>query len=286
MLQRSPTYVVSLPSRDAIADLVRRVLPPEAAYRVVRRKNIAMSGLSYRLSRRWPRQMSRVFVNGARRQLPEGYDVATHFTPRYDPWTQRLCVVPDGDLFAAITAGDASVVTDRVVRFTATGLLLESGQELDADVVVTATGLELLLVGGMELGVDGVVVEAPETVAYKGMMLTGVPNFAFAIGYTNASWTLKCDLVSRYVCRLLEHLELHGYDAVVPVPPPDPERLPLLDLSAGYVRRALDTLPKQGTRPPWRLLQNYRQDVRLFTKGALTDDGITFTRSRTPARSS
>ena len=285
MLQRSPTYVVSLPSRDAIADLVRRVLPPDAAYKVVRRKNIATSGLSYHLSRRWPKAMSRVFVSGVRRQLPEGYDVATHFTPRYDPWTQRLCVVPDGDLFTAISAGQASVVTDRVVRFTATGLLLESGQELDADVVVTATGLELLLVGGMELSIDGVVVEAPETVAYKGMMLTGVPNFAFAIGYTNASWTLKCDLVSRYVCRLLEHLETHGYDTVVPVAPRAPERLPLLDLSAGYVRRALDSLPKQGTTPPWRLNQNYKADVRLFTRGPLTDDGITFTRTRTPARS-
>jgi cation diffusion facilitator CzcD-associated flavoprotein CzcO len=285
MLQRSPTYVVSLPSRDAIADLLRRVLPPDAAYKVVRRKNIAMSGLSYRLSRRWPQAMSRVFVNGVRRQLPEGYDVATHFTPRYDPWTQRLCVVPDGDLFTAISAGGASVVTDRVVRFTATGLLLESGQELDADVVVTATGLELLLVGGMELSVDGLEVDAPQTVAYKGMMLTGVPNFAFAIGYTNASWTLKCDLVSRYVCRLLEHLEAHGYDTVVPVPPRDAERLPLLDLSAGYVRRAVDSLPKQGTRPPWRLNQNYRQDVRLFTRAPVTDPAITFTRSRTPARS-
>ena len=285
MLQRSPTYVVSLPSRDAVADLVRRVLPPKAAYQLVRRKNIATSGLSYRLSRRWPKAMGRLLVDGVRRRLPEGYDVATHFTPRYDPWTQRLCVVPDGDLFAAITAGDASVVTDTVVRYTSTGLLLASGQELDADVVVTATGLELLLVGGMELSVDGVVVVAPETVAYKGMMLTGVPNFAFAIGYTNASWTLKCDLVSRYVCRLLDHLERHGYDTVVPVPPRDPERLPLLDLSAGYVRRALESLPKQGTRPPWRLLQSYRQDVHLFTRAPLTDDGITFTRARTPARS-
>ncbi len=282
MLQRSPTYVVSLPSRDAVADLVRRVLPPGAAYKVVRRKNIATSGLSYRLSRRWPATMSRVFVNGVRRQLPEGYDVATHFTPSYDPWTQRLCVVPDGDLFAAISAGDASVVTDRVVRFTEGGLLLESGQELDADVVVTATGLELLLVGGMDLSVDGVHVDAPRTVAYKGMMLTGVPNFAFAIGYTNASWTLKCDLVSRYVCRLLGHLETHGYASVVATPPPEPERLPLLDLSAGYVRRALDSLPKQGTRPPWRLLQNYRQDVRMFTRAPLLDEAITFT----PARSS
>ena len=278
MLQRSPTYVVSLPSRDAVADLVRRVLPPHAAYTVVRRKNIATSALSYRLSRRWPGAMTKVFVNGVRRQLPEGYDVATHFTPRYDPWTQRLCVVPDGDLFQAISAGEASVVTDRVVRFTASGLLLESGQELDADVVVTATGLDLLLIGGIELAVDGVPVDPPSVVAYKGMMLTGVPNFAFAVGYTNASWTLKCDLVSRYVCRLLDHLDAHGYAAVTPVLPPDDARLPLLDLSAGYVQRATAMLPTQGSRPPWRLLQNYRQDVRLLTKAPVTDPGVTFTR--------
>jgi cation diffusion facilitator CzcD-associated flavoprotein CzcO len=221
--------------------------------------------------------MKRVLVGGVRRQLPEGYDVATHFTPSYDPWTQRLCVVPDGDLFRAISAGQASVVTDRVVRYVTTGLLLESGQELDADVVVTATGLDLLLIGGIELSVDGVPVDAPSTVAYKGMMLTGVPNFAFAVGYTNASWTLKCDLVSRYVCRLLDHLETHGYAAVTPVPPPDDARLPLLDLSAGYVRRAAASLPTQGTRPPWRLLQNYRQDVRLLTRSPLTDEGVTFT---------
>ena len=280
MVQRSPTYVVSLPSRDAVADLVRRVLPAEAAYKVVRRKNIATAGLSYRLSRRWPGLMRRVLVGGVRRQLPEGYDVATHFTPSYDPWTQRLCVVPDGDLFRAISAGQASVVTDRVVRYVTTGLLLESGQELDADVVVTATGLDLLLIGGIELSVDGVRVDAPSTVAYKGMMLTGVPNFAFAVGYTNASWTLKCDLVSRYVCRLLDHLDTHGDAAVTPVPPPDDARLPLLDLSAGYVRRAAASLPTQGTRPPWRLLQNYRQDVRLLTRSPLTDEGVTFTRKR------
>ena len=280
MLQRSPTYVVSLPSRDAVADLVRRVLPPTMAYKIVRGKNIATSGLSYRLSRRWPGAMKKVFVNGVRRQLPEGYDVATHFTPRYDPWTQRLCVAPDGDLFRAISAGAASVVTDRVVRFTATGLLLESGQELDADVVVTATGLDLLLIGGIVLAVDGTPVDPPSAVAYKGMMLTGVPNFAFAVGYTNASWTLKCDLVSRYVCRLLDHLDTHGYAVVTPVPPPDDARLPLLDLSAGYVQRAAAMLPKQGTAPPWRLLQSYRRDVRLLIKAPVTDPGVTFTRIR------
>jgi cation diffusion facilitator CzcD-associated flavoprotein CzcO len=276
MLQRSPTYVVALPSRDTIADLARRILPPEKAYRLVRRKNIATSGLSYRLSRRWPDVMRKVLVNGVRRRLPEGYDVATHFTPSYGPWDQRLCVVPDGDLFDSISSGRASVVTDRVARFTAGGLLLESGRELAADLVVTATGLEMLLIGGITLSVDGVPVDAPNTVAYKGMMLSGVPNFAFAVGYTNASWTLKCDLVSRYVCRLLAHLESQGHDVVTPLAPPDPGRLPLLDLSAGYVRRATAMLPKQGTRAPWRLLQNYRRDVALLTKGPVQDEGVRF----------
>jgi len=279
MLQRSATYVVALPSRDAVADLVRRVLPPDAAYRVVRRKNIATSALSYQLSRRWPATMKKVFARAVRAALPEGYDVERHFTPTYDPWDERLCVVPDGDLFAAISSGRASVVTDRIVRFTPGGLLLESGEELDADVVVTATGLELLLVGGMALRVDGLLVDAPRTVAYKGMMLTGVPNFAFALGYTNASWTLKCDLVSRYVCRLLDHLETEHFAVVTPVPPPDDERLPLLDLSAGYVRRALPTLPTQGTRAPWRLHQSYRKDLRMLTRGPVADEGVIFTRA-------
>ena len=278
MLQRSPTYVTALPSVDPIAEAARRRLPPGAANRVVRGKNIATSALSYRLSQRFPHAMRRILMDGVARQLPEGYDVDRHFGPSYGPWDQRLCVVPDGDLFAAISRGSASVVTDRIVRFTPTGLLLESGEQLDADVVVTATGLELLLIGGMTLTVDGVDVDATKTVAYKGMMLTGVPSFAFAVGYTNASWTLKCDLVSRYVCRLLDHLQEHGYDAVTPVEPPEPDRLPLLDLSAGYVQRAAGTLPSQGIRPPWRLNQNYRKDVALLTRGPLDDEGVRFTR--------
>lgn len=278
MLQRSPTYVISLPERDAVADLLRAVLPAGAAYRAVRRKNIATASLSFRLSQRWPGVMRSVFVRGVRRQLPEGYDVATHFTPTYGPWDQRLCVVPDGDLFAAIRAGRASVVTDRIERFTPEGIHLASGADLAADLVVTATGLELLLMGGTVLSVDGAVVDASKTVAYKGMMLSGLPNFAFAIGYTNASWTLKCDLVSRYVCRLVNHMRSEGYDTVTPLAPPDPERLPLIGLAAGYIRRAQDALPSQGTRAPWRLLQNYRQDVRLITKAPLDDEGVRFRR--------
>ncbi|MFC6239403.1 flavin-containing monooxygenase [Longivirga aurantiaca] len=278
MLQRSPTYVAALPSVDPIAAAVRERLPADAAYRVVRAKNIATSALSYRLSQRFPHAMRRILMDGVAKQLPEGYDVETHFGPSYGPWDQRLCVVPDGDLFTAISNGSASVVTDRIVRFTPGGLLLESGEELAADVVVTATGLELLLVGGMTLSVDGVDVDPTKTVAYKGMMLTGVPSFAFAIGYTNASWTLKCDLVSRYVVRLLDHMQEHGYDAVTPVEPPEPERLPLLDLSAGYVQRAAGSLPAQGIRPPWKLNQNYRKDVALLTRGPLDDEGVRFTR--------
>ena len=284
MLQRSPTYVTALPSVDPVAEVARRTLPPALAYRVVRRKNITTAALSYRLSQRFPDAMRRLLMSGVAKRLPEGYDVETHFGPSYGPWDQRLCVVPDGDLFAAISDGSVSVVTDRISSFTPTGLLLESGEELAADLVVTATGLELLLIGGIALTVDGVPVDATKTVAYKGMMLTGVPSFAFAVGYTNASWTLKCDLVSRYVCRLLDHMQRDGFDTVTPVEPPGPERLPLLDLSAGYVQRAVGTLPSQGIRPPWKLNQSYRKDVALLTKAPVDDEGVTFTRRPTTRR--
>jgi cation diffusion facilitator CzcD-associated flavoprotein CzcO len=287
MLQRSPTYVTALPSRDALAELARRHLSPERAYRVIRRKNIATAGLSYRLSRRWPDQMRALLLRGVRAQLPEGYDVERHFGPSYGPWEQRLCVAPDGDLFRAISDGRASVVTGRIERFVADGVRLETGETVEADVIVTATGLELELMGGTVLSVDGVPVDPPKAVAYKGMMLTGVPNLAFAVGYTNASWTLKCDLVSRYVCRLVRHMREHGYDTVTPVPPPDDAREPLLDLSSGYIRRSLALMPTQGTSTPWRVHQNYRKDVRLLVRGPLDDEGVRFTRStrsRTEAR--
>jgi monooxygenase len=212
------------------------------------------------------------------RQLPAGFDVDTHFNPPYDPWDQRLCLVPDGDLFRALRAGRAAIATGRIRTFTEKGVELESGEHLAADVVVTATGLTLLPIGGMTLTVDGRRVDLAETVSYKGMMISGVPNLAMVIGYTNASWTLKADLVNRYVCRLLQHMDAHGYAIATPQAPPEGADAPFLDLASGYVQRSLAQLPKQGRRTPWRLHQNYLRDVALMRRGPLEDEGITFDR--------
>jgi cation diffusion facilitator CzcD-associated flavoprotein CzcO len=215
------------------------------------------------------------------KQLPEGFDVDTHFNPPYNPWDQRLCLVPDGDLFRTLRSGKASIATDKIVRFTERGIDLESGKHLEADVIITATGLNLLPMGGMSLSIDGTPVDVSKTVSYKGMMISGVPNFTMVIGYTNASWTLKADLVNRYVCRLLNHLDEHGYASATPVAPPEGADAPFLDLASGYVQRSLAELPKQGGRTPWRLHQNYIRDVQLMRKGPLDDEGMTFQR---PAR--
>jgi monooxygenase len=279
MLQRSPTYVLSMPSRDVLADALRGRLPATVAYPVVRWKNLLLTMLHFELSRRAPGLAKALLRRGAAARLPEGYDVATHFAPRYNPWDQRLCLVPDGDLFAAVTSGRASIVTDHVDTFTESGLRLASGAELEADIVVTATGLNLLPIGGMRLTVDGTGVELADTVAYKGTMLSGVPNFALSLGYTNASWTLKCDLASEYVCRLLNHMDQHGYQACTPVEPPSADRAPIIDLTSGYVRRSLADLPKQGPSAPWRLHQNYPRDVLLLRRGRLDDGGVRFTRA-------
>ncbi|MEW2379656.1 NAD(P)/FAD-dependent oxidoreductase [Micromonospora sp. NPDC047812] len=284
MLQRSPTYVIALPSRDVLADALRRRLPAKAAYPVVRWKNVLLSTANFQLSRRAPALVRKLLLRAARGRLPAGYDVDRHFSPRYDPWDQRLCVVPDGDLFTALARGRASVVTDTIDTFTERGVRLASGEELAADVVVTATGLNLLALGGMTLTVDGTEVELPGTVAYKGMMLSGVPNFAMTLGYTNASWTLKADLVATYVCRLLRHLDRTGQQVVTPLPPPDGELEPIIDLTAGYVLRSVDALPKQGARAPWRLHQNYPRDVLLMRHGRLTDPGVRFSRAGTAER--
>lgn len=283
MLQRSPSYVLSLPARDPVADLLRRLLPPRAAYPLVRWKNVAISTLVFQLSRRAPRLMKRLIRKGVTRQLPEGYAVDPHFTPRYDPWDQRLCLVPDGDLFKAIRSGAASVVTDGVERFTERGLRLTSGAELEADVIVTATGLNLLLLGGMTVVVDGREVDLAKTVGYKGMMFSGVPNLAVTIGYTNASWTLKGDLAAEYVCRLVNHMDEHGYRQVTPLAPDASLATePFIDLASGYVLRSIDKLPKQGARTPWRLHQNYARDVVLLKYGSLEDDAIVFSRAAGP----
>jgi monooxygenase len=277
MLQRSPSYVVSLPGRDPVADLLRRALPAKVAYGLVRWKNVAISTLFFQLCRRAPKLAKALIRKRVEQQLPPGYDLDTHFTPSYEPWDQRLCLVPDGDLFAAIRAGRASVVTDRIDSFTGDGLRLASGAELEADLVVTATGLNLLAVGGMRIAVDGTEIQLSETLGYKGMMLSGVPNFAIALGYTNASWTLKCDLTCEYVCRVLNHMDERGYRQCMPRErDPALPTQPFIDLNSGYVRRAIDQFPKQGLEAPWRLHQNYARDVALLRYGALEDEALEF----------
>ena len=282
MLQRSPSYVLSLPARDPLADRVRRLLPAHAAYSVVRWKNVLTAMVLFQLSRRRPDRVKRFLRERLERQLPQGFDVETHFTPRYDPWDQRMCFVPDGDLFRALRSGRATVVTGEIERFTDKGIALTSGDELEADLVVTATGLRLLPLGGIALTVDGKEVDLPKTLAYKGMMLSGVPNFAFAVGYTNASWTLKCDLVSEYVCRVLKHMRAHGYQQVTPTRPPGAlETEPMITLKSGYVLRGVGLLPRQGPAAPWRLHQNYPRDVLMLRRGPVDDGAVRF--SKVPA---
>jgi monooxygenase len=285
MLQRSPTYIASLPAADPIAKALRRVLPDRAVYPLVRWKNVLLQSAFYHLSRRRPGVIKRFIRRGVERALPPGYDVDTHFTPRYNPWDQRLCLVPDGDLFAAISAGRAEVVTDRIARFNEHGIELESGRELEADIVVTATGLNLLFLGGVKLSVDGEQPDIPRAMTYKGMMLSGVPNFAFTVGYTNASWTLKADLVSEYVCRLLGHMDAHGYGSCTPeVTDPSITEQPLLDFTSGYVQRSIHEFPKQGSREPWKLRQNYVFDIRSIRRGALDDGSMRFSSGTQEAR--
>jgi monooxygenase len=277
MLQRSPTYILSIPSEDPIANGLRRVLGDRRAYPIARWKNVTIATLIYQLSQRRPKLMRSLIRRGVIRQLPEGYAVDTHFNPAYGPWDQRLCLVPDGDLFRAIKAGRASMVTDTIARFTPGGVELESGAALDADIIVTATGLNLLAIGGLSLTVDDEPVSLPDRLAYKGMMLSRVPNFAFTIGYTNASWTLKADLVAEYVCRLLEYMEGNGYQQCMPVDDdPSVEPRPLLDFAAGYVQRSIHLFPKGGSRAPWRLGMSYAQDVVTLRHGRLEDGALRF----------
>ncbi|HET6999013.1 MAG TPA: NAD(P)/FAD-dependent oxidoreductase [Solirubrobacterales bacterium] len=273
MLQRSPTYVVSMPGEDGIAIRLRRFLPDRVVYPIVRWKNVILQGISYRLSRRRPELMKKLLRRGVMRSLPPGYDVDTHFAPSYNPWDQRLCLVPDADLFKALGDGSAEIVTDRIETFTEGGVKLESGTELEADIVITATGLNLLFLGGVEISVDGEQPDVSRAFTYKGMMLNDFPNFAYTLGYTNASWTLKADLTFEYICRLLNHMDAGGYRICTPkVTDPSITEEPLLDFNSSYVLRALHHLPKQGSKEPWKLRQNYPLDLRTL-RHAPVDDG-------------
>jgi monooxygenase len=287
MLQRSPSYIVTLPAEDGIANFLRRVLPARLAYSIVRWKNVLITLLVFQLSRRRPKLVKALVRKGVERHLPAGYDIDTHFKPKYNPWDQRMCLVPDGDLFEAIADGSASIVTDTIETFTERGLRLGSGQELEADLIVTATGLNLLPLGGMDLDVDGRPVELPKTMGYKGMMVTGVPNLAVALGYTNASWTLKCDLTCEYACRLINHMDENGFRKVVPENrDPTVTEEPFIDFNSGYVLRAIDRFPRQGSKPPWRLHQNYALDIMTLKLGGLEDEALVFSTPEPSARAS
>jgi cation diffusion facilitator CzcD-associated flavoprotein CzcO len=277
MLQRSPTYIVSRPAEDAAANWLRAHLPKKIAYGISRWKNVLVGMIFYAMSKRVPNLVKKFITGEIRRQLGAGYDVAKHFSPRYNPWDQRLCLVPDGDLFATIKAGRATVVTDHIDTFTERGLRLRSGAELEADLVVTATGLDLKALGGVGLTVDETKIELFKTMSYKGMMYTDVPNLASCIGYTNASWTLKCDLTCAYVCRLLNHLEKGGYRRCTPrSSDPAMTREPWIDFSSSYIQRSIHKFPQQGSRAPWRLYQNYALDTLSLGYGTLEDGAMEF----------
>ena len=274
MLQRSPTYIVSAPEQDRVANFLRRILPAKLAYRLSRWKNVGWMIYFYQLSQRFPNYTRNELLKLVKKELGENYDVSTHFTPSYKPWEQRLCLVPDADMFQAIKSGRASVVTDHIETFTERGIRLRSGQELEADIIVTATGLHMQAFGGMELAVDGQPVALGETLAYKGIMLSDVPNLASVFGYINASWTLKADLICSYVCRLLNHMDAKGARQVTPRRRGEKaEALFVERFSAGYMQRALANWPKQGAEAPWRVHQNYLRDA-VNLKWASLDDGV------------
>lgn len=284
MLQRSPSYVVSVPGRDAVAAMLARTVPRGVAHWLVRWKNVLLITLAYRAARFIPRLTRAAIRARAARLLPPEYDVDLHFNPRYAPWEQRVCFVPDADLFKALRAGHASIVTDRIETFTERGIQLASGARLEADIIVTATGLNLQILGGAQIIVDGHAVDVAKTVSYKAMMLSGVPNLSFAIGYTNASWTLKCDLVAHYLCRLITHMDAHGHRQCTPRPPSRSlPTEPLVDLSSGYIQRSLHLIPLQGAKRPWRIHGNYLRDRWLYRHGRIDDAGVVFSSGAAPA---
>ena len=273
MLQRSPTYIMSVPSTDPTGSLFRRILPARLAAEQARWRNVVLQAALYQLSRRRPDTVRALIRRLTKSQLPEDYPIDVHFKPKYNPWDQRLCVVPDGDLFRAIRKGDASIATGEIETFTKTGIKLKDGSEIEADIVVTATGLNLALMGGLEVSVDGAAHKMPEHFVYKGAMIDGLPNFVFVVGYTNASWTLKADLVSEYTVRLLKTMDRKHAKRVMPVVPDGMPGVPLMPLSSGYVTRKADELPLAGERRPWQMPNNYAADIPALRYGKI-DDGV------------
>jgi monooxygenase len=281
MLQRSPTYVVSRPAADAAADWLRAKLPPKLAYDLVRLKNVSLGMLFFNMARKNPEKTKERLLGMVREQLGPDYDVDTHFTPRYNPWDQRLCLVPDADLFKSIKEGSSSVVTDQIETFTEDGIRLKSGKTLKADIIVTATGLNMQLLSGMAVSVDGKPTALNETFSYKGMMFSGVPNLASSFGYTNASWTLKCDLTCEYVCRLINHMDRKGLRQATPtLTDPDMPAEPWLDFSSGYVQRGIGQFPKQGVGKEWKANQNYAKDLMALRYGSVEDGAMVFSNPR------
>ena len=289
MLQRSPTYVVAAPDIDAIANAMRKVLPNKLAYRITRKKNVALQQFFYKRTRTQPEKVKTTLLGRVTKALGEDYDVATHFTPSYNPWDQRMCLVPNGDLFTSIKSGKASVVTDEIDTFTETGIRLKSGTELAADIIVTATGLNLVTLGEMDFVVDGEPVDFAKTWTYKGFAYSGVPNLASSFGYVNASWTLRADLTCEYVCRLLNHMETTGTVECTPRLRPEdagmPERPWIDNFTAGYMQRVMHKFPRQGDREPWINPQSYTRDKKMFRTGQLEDGAMQFTSAPVAAHS-
>ena len=289
MLQRSPTYMVSLPDIDVLASLLRKILPEKIAYAITRWKNIRLQRIVYSRSRSNPEMVKSKLLAMVRKEMGPGYDVETHLTPRYDPWDQRLCVVPNSDFFQSVRSGDASIVTDQIDTFTEQGLLLESGKALEADIIVTATGLNLVPLGAAEFSVDGQTVDIARTFSYLGMMYSDLPNLVSTFGYINASWTLRADLTAQFACRVLNHMDRSGYRQCTPRLPDEDRNMAARDwitaFSAGYVQRAMHLFPKQGDKAPWLNTQNYAEDRKLILKRQMDDGILSFTNPATELES-
>ncbi|MDA9584071.1 NAD(P)/FAD-dependent oxidoreductase, partial [Porticoccaceae bacterium] len=290
MLQRSPTYIVSRPSEDWFANGLRKLLPHRWAYALTRLRNTRFQELLYKQTRKRPEKVKKTLLDMVRKELGPDYDVDKHFTPSYNPWDQRLCLVPDSDLFNSINNGSATVVTDHIDTFTETGIQLKSGEHLDADIIVTATGLQLIMMGGAEISVDGASVDFAKLWTYKGLMVSSVPNLVQTFGYINASWTLRADLTAEWVCKALNHMNETNTTSMVPEVPSELKEMPVRhwidDFPAGYMQRVMHLFPKQGDREPWVNTQDFRRDRKIFNQALGTDSALQFTSKDTLNRKS